>query len=37
MSALNSNPSIPDFYVGSVVPEEDLRFRDDFIKDLWDD
>ena len=36
MSTLNNNPSTPDFYVGSVVPAEDLRFRDDFIKDLWD-
>lgn len=26
----------PDFYVGSVVPSEDLRFRDAFIKELWE-
>lgn len=35
MSALNSNQPTPDFYVGSVIPAEDLRFRDAFIKDLW--
>jgi hypothetical protein len=28
--------STPDFYVGSVVPAEDLRFRDEFIRELWE-
>jgi hypothetical protein len=28
--------SCPDFYVGSVVPAEDLQFRDAFIEDLWE-
>ncbi len=27
--------SPPDFYVGSVIPADDLRFRDEFIADLW--
>lgn len=28
---------VPDFYVGSVVPAEDLRFREEFIRELWAD
>jgi hypothetical protein len=27
---------VPDFYVGSVIPAEDLRFRSQFIDDLWE-
>lgn len=36
MKASNPPASTPDFYVGSVVPSEDLRFRDEFINDLWE-
>ncbi|MEM9481261.1 MAG: hypothetical protein AAGA58_16550 [Verrucomicrobiota bacterium] len=31
------NPAeIPEFYVGSPVDAEDLRYREEFIKDLWE-
>ena len=36
MSDENQIPSTPDFYVGSVIPAEDLRFRGPFIAGLWD-
>ena len=36
VNATKPTPAAPDFYVGSVVPAEDLRFRDEFIRDLWE-
>jgi hypothetical protein len=33
---IKPSPNTPDFYVGSVVPAEDLRFRDRFIDALWE-
>lgn len=36
VDTLKASPATPDFYVGSVVPAEDLRFRDEFIQELWE-
>lgn len=33
---MNPPASAPDFHVGSVIPAEDLRFREEFIQRLWE-